>query len=124
LCTALNAACVFCCCTIFTCSDLQECVPSDWLQQPATFLPNLTAAAAAGDANATELLQFGLAVHGLWKVLCRQVSGCMLLIAGRNGCYMVKLSYSILTSALNWAETRDNIFHNATGFSRYSIGFA
>jgi hypothetical protein len=50
-------------------------VPPDWQQSPPTFLPNLTAAAAAGDANATELLQFGKDVHSLWKVLCRQVCG-------------------------------------------------
>uniref|UniRef100_A0A383VBB9 Trehalase n=1 Tax=Tetradesmus obliquus TaxID=3088 RepID=A0A383VBB9_TETOB len=55
-------------------SDLQQCVPPDWQQRPARFLPNLTAAAAAGDANATQLLQFGLDVHALWRVLCRQVS--------------------------------------------------
>ncbi|WIA44588.1 hypothetical protein OEZ86_007311 [Tetradesmus obliquus] len=55
-------------------SDLQQCVPPDWQQRPARFLPNLTAAAAAGDANATALLQFGLDVHALWHVLCRQVS--------------------------------------------------
>jgi hypothetical protein len=59
------------CCGV--CSDLQECVASDWQQQPTSFLPNLTAAAAAGDANATQLLQFGRDVHNLWRVLCRQV---------------------------------------------------
>ncbi|KAF6257659.1 trehalase-domain-containing protein [Scenedesmus sp. NREL 46B-D3] len=64
-------------------SDLQECVPPDWQQRPADFLPSLTAAAAAaaaagggggGDAEAGRLLQFGRDVHGLWRLLCRQVS--------------------------------------------------
>jgi hypothetical protein len=67
------------------CSDLITCRAVDWTPEPEGFLSNLRPAAAAGAAagdgangsntgsNATELRQFGLQLHQLWGLLCRQV---------------------------------------------------
>eukprot|EP00879_Flechtneria_rotunda_P008702 GHRR01009116.1.p1 GENE.GHRR01009116.1~~GHRR01009116.1.p1 ORF type:complete len:560 (+),score=184.24 GHRR01009116.1:304-1983(+) len=59
-------------------SDLIQCQAPDWQPNPPNFLLNLAAAAGnnttGGDTNASDYRQFGLAVHGLWGLLCRQVS--------------------------------------------------
>jgi hypothetical protein len=89
------------------CSDLQECVASDWQQQPTNFLPNLTAAAAAGDANTTKLLQFGRDVHNLWRVLCRQV-GVMFQFMFSSGDFSLVCSLVVLVSlyiCIVWFDT-------------------
>jgi alpha,alpha-trehalase len=74
-------------------SDLQECTAPDWQPRPPNFLPRLAAAAAGStaptvaapgpnasspvagvNATAAELYDFGLKVHSLWRLLCREVS--------------------------------------------------
>jgi hypothetical protein len=54
------------------------CTPPDWQSQPQ--LPRghrfLRALDASGEPDAAELRAFGLAVHALWPLLCRQVCLC------------------------------------------------
>lgn len=68
-------------------SDVQECPggPADWQPEPPGFLArllpssnatgNATGSSPGGADEASQLRRFGLQVHGLWKVLCREVSG-------------------------------------------------
>eukprot|EP00877_Chromochloris_zofingiensis_P005742 jgi/Chrzof1/15169/Cz09g30050.t1 len=50
-------------------SDLVECVPTDWVELPPDFLPNLNESSNA--PNASSLRDFGLRVHALWNLLCK-----------------------------------------------------
>jgi hypothetical protein len=80
---------------------MRKCRAADWTAEPQGFLTNLQSAGGSDNANstvgavsgsngsngssgsngsnATELRQFGLALHQLWGLLCKEVRTGLLL---------------------------------------------